>query len=84
VAEGHVVVSICSICGLQDEAIKVEIERLKAELGDKLLVVEGDCLGLCEIAPAIVVNRRSIAPANPAKLRAVVEASIKKMGTELF
>lgn len=77
-SEGHIVVSICSICGFQDGAIREEVERLKAEFSDKLLVVEGDCLGLCEIAPAIVVNRRSIAPASPAKLRAVVETSIRK------
>jgi len=79
VAEERVVVSICSICGLQDAAVRAEVEQLKARFGEKLLVIEGDCLGLCEIAPAIVVNRRSIAPATPSKLRAVVEAGIQKI-----
>ena len=66
----------CTTCAHCDEDLRSELKAIRKEYADSVMVVEVDCLDLCDFSPAAVVDGKSISPANASKLRKAVEEAI--------
>lgn len=67
----------CTTCANCDEDLRTELNALRNDYSDSVMIVEVDCLDLCDFSPAAVVDGVSISPANADKLRKAVEKSLK-------
>lgn len=66
-------ITICSTCASLDDELKAELERLKAQHGAQLNIVEVDCLDACDEYPVVQIDTRTIKHVTPDVLRQEVE-----------
>ena len=62
-------ITICSTCASLDDGLKAEVERLKAQHGAQLSIIEVDCLDACDEYPVVQIDTRTIKHVTPDVLR---------------
>ncbi len=71
-----ILISVCGSCALSESDLRAELRRLRQQYGDRLTIIEVDCLDACDHAPAISVDGVVLAPVTPAMLRRHIEGKI--------
>lgn len=73
---------VCSCCGIKEAYIKEGVERIRAEHGDKVKIVEQKCLDICAEFGAVKLGDKimTLRPEDVANLEAEVRQAVAKQG----
>lgn len=67
---------VCKDCALSNPKIRREMKELRLRYGSGIEIKKKGCLDACKKDPVVRVGKKTLAPASPRKLRALVAKKI--------
>ncbi len=74
----RVLVRVCYSCFGERADLLAELRRLR-QAHEEVMVVDVDCLDVCDRSPVVAVDDKVIAPATPEAVRAAVESALARL-----
>ncbi len=74
----RVLVRVCYSCLGEGADLLAELRRLR-EAYEEVMVVDVDCLDVCDRSPVVAVENEVIAPATPQAVREAVESALARL-----
>lgn len=78
----NVWLEVCSCCGIKEAYIKEGVERIRAEHGEQVTIIERKCLDICAEFGAVKLGEKimTLRPEDVATLEAEIREAVGKQG----